>query len=164
MLRKDYILKEEYDFSFDKLPSLRHLDDADYQAEMADIVDEVVAAAREKHGDCPPLGVATILATDSMTRKTPPNPPWFENRRHMVVWDDLSDPEVCNYIDRYLRVSGWLSSSVGKVARRRPQRAVSARLVPAWAAPTAAAHPELGGLIRGSRRCSTTRPRRQHRA
>ncbi len=36
-----------------------------------------------------------------MQRSHIPDPPWFEERRCMVVWDDPGAPEVGEYIDRY---------------------------------------------------------------
>jgi REP element-mobilizing transposase RayT len=92
---------EQADAHFAPLPALSHLSPEAYRAEMAALVEEVVAEARELRAGRPPLGVEAVLATDRMTRSEIPAPPWFEDRRRMVVWDDLKAPEVKAYLERY---------------------------------------------------------------
>ncbi len=87
--------------NFDPLPSLAHLSRAEYAREMARLVEEVVTEAREEREDRAPLGIAAVFATDRMTQKQIPLPPWFEDRRRMVVWDDPRSPEVVAYCRRY---------------------------------------------------------------
>ena len=97
--RADFI--ETYPVSFEKLPAFKDLSDEEYRCFIATLVDEVVHEAKEKRQGKPPLGLEAILATDRMTRSEVPLPPWFEDRRRMVVWDDPKDPEVEAYLRRY---------------------------------------------------------------
>ena len=92
---------ETYPVSFEKLPAFKDLSDEEYRCFIAALVDEVVHEAKEKRQGKPPLGLEAILATDRMTRSEVPLPPWFEDRRRMVVWDDPKDPEVKAYLQRY---------------------------------------------------------------
>jgi len=99
--REDY--REESNATFDPLPAMAHLSPSEYQAEMAKIVAEVEVEARQKRQGKPVLGVAAVLRGDIMQRSELPRPPWFEERRRMIVWDDPGAPEVRAYRDRYWR-------------------------------------------------------------
>ncbi len=99
VVRDDYLVPKE--FSFDRLPVLEHLSDDEYQTHMCDVVERIVEEGRERRGSKPVLGVEMICAMDPLTSSPVPSPPWFENRRRMVVWDDLSHPEVDAYLRRY---------------------------------------------------------------
>jgi hypothetical protein len=97
--KEDYI--EACSFTFDPLTSLAHLSPEDYRGEMKMLVEEVVAEAKEQWGGKPPLGVEAVLATDPMTRSEIPPPPWFEQRRRLIVWDAQLHPDVIAYRERY---------------------------------------------------------------
>ncbi len=87
--------------TFDPLPSMAHLSCEDYRREMVRLVEEVVGEAKAEREGRPPVGVEAVLATDRMTQKKMPLPPWFEDRRRMVFWDDRRSPEVIIYCHRY---------------------------------------------------------------
>lgn len=110
--REDYF--DHHEVRFDKLPAMGHLSDDEYRQEMAVLVDEVVAEGREQRQGREPLGVEAILAADRMTRSEIPLPPWFEDRRRMVVWDEMGDPAVQAYLERY-----WIFQGEFRVASVR---------------------------------------------
>ncbi len=87
--------------TFDPLPSMAHVSREDYRREMAQLVEEVVTEAQRDRAGRPPLGADAVLATDRMTQKGIPLPPWFEDRRRMVVWDNSRTSEVIAYCQRY---------------------------------------------------------------
>jgi hypothetical protein len=86
---------------FDKLPALSDLDDQAYRSMASRLVDEVVAEGRVMRQGRRALGVTAIAKTDRMKRGDVAPPPWFEERRRMIVWDNLRSKDVSAYIDRY---------------------------------------------------------------
>ena len=101
VLRDTYKLPRE--FTFDKLPALSHLNDAAYRETMADFVDEIVAEGIEARDGKEPLGAEAVCAVNRLTPAPVPVPPWFKERKRMVVWDDPTVPEVKEYLGRYWR-------------------------------------------------------------
>ena len=93
--------REDSHATFAPLPSMAQMSEREYRAEMAAMVHEVVAQAREKRQGRPVVGAARVVHGDIMQRTELPPPPWFEQRRRMIVWDDPRAPEVCDYRDRY---------------------------------------------------------------
>jgi REP element-mobilizing transposase RayT len=98
--RRDHT--EDAPLHFDPIPTMAHLSRRSYRAMVAKMVDDIVTEGIQRRG-YDVLGVDAIIATDIMTESAVPSPPWFEQRRRMVVWDDLSDPEVKQYLDNYWR-------------------------------------------------------------
>jgi REP element-mobilizing transposase RayT len=88
-------------FSFDRLPALAHLDDVSYRGEMSRRLDELVVQARRQRGNKRPLGAAAVCAMNPLTSSPVAHPPWFEERRRLIVWDDVRKPEVREYLTRY---------------------------------------------------------------
>jgi len=99
ILRVDF--HESREFTFDKLPALAHLDDDAFRERVRKIVSAIIDEREKAYPDTPPLGVEAICAMDPMTSTEPPKPPWFEERKRMIVWDDPRKPEVADYLDRY---------------------------------------------------------------
>jgi hypothetical protein len=87
--------------TFDPLPAMASLSPAQYRVEMAKLVQEIVDEAQQQRGGRPVAGVAAVLSADISQRSALPGQPWFEDRRRMIVWDDLRDPAVRAYLDRY---------------------------------------------------------------
>lgn len=88
-------------FQFDRLPALDHLSDGEYRAHIQEAVERIVEDGRAARDGKPVLGVEKICAMDPMTSAPVPDPPWFRERLHMIVWDDLNDPDVRDYVARY---------------------------------------------------------------
>lgn len=111
-------------FSFDPLPALAHLSDEAYQREMRILVEELVAE-REQQYDFEPLGPEAVCTASSRESRTVPKPPWFEERRRFIVWDNEEAPRVHEYLDRYwdhqeqyrAAVRAWLDGEVEAQAR-----------------------------------------------
>ena len=97
--RKDF--EKPRTFSFAKLPAFAGLSDAEYQAMVQTLIEEILEERKKEHGDNPALGVHAICAANPRDGRPIPKPEWFEDRRRMVVWDDLRAPEVQSYLRRY---------------------------------------------------------------
>ena len=88
-------------FSFDRLPALADLSDDEYRAHICDVVAHIVDEGRKHRGDKAVLGADKICAMSPLASAPVPRPPWFEERRRMIVWDDFRAPEVRAYLVRY---------------------------------------------------------------
>lgn len=97
--RDEFYLPQE--FAFDRLPVLDHLSADEYRARMREMVDRIVEEGRRRRGDKPVLGAEKVCAVDLLGSSPVPKPPWFEERRRFIVWDDFSNPEVQEYVGRY---------------------------------------------------------------
>ena len=98
------IAREEFthprDFTFDKLPACADWSDEAYRGLMLELVQRVVAERKQRF-EGPALGREAICAVHPLTPHPVPDPPWFEERKHFIAWDDLRVPEVKQYLDRY---------------------------------------------------------------
>jgi REP element-mobilizing transposase RayT len=92
---------EPRSFGFDKLPRWSHLSDDDYHDMARKLVTDVVALREHNHPGKRALGPDAICMATIDTSAPVLPPPWFEQRKHMIVWDDRRDPEVRDYIARY---------------------------------------------------------------
>jgi REP element-mobilizing transposase RayT len=90
-----------YTVEYAKIPAWQHLDDADYRAAIAGLINEVVTEARAARRGQPPLGAKRLCRTSRMTRGESPQPPWYVLRRRMIAWDDPAAPEVRQLKKRY---------------------------------------------------------------
>jgi hypothetical protein len=97
--REDHI--ERYDAVFEPIPCFAHLDPHAYRQHVERIVQAVVDQGFEQRGGSEPIGVDAIINAHPMTRTPLPPPPWFEQRRRMIVWDDRRHPDVVAYTQRY---------------------------------------------------------------
>lgn len=88
-------------FAFDPLPCLAQLPPEEYRTEMRAMVDTIVVDGEVKREGRPALGPAAICAQHPMTSRPVPPPPWYEDRRHLVAWDNPRDPRVLEYGERY---------------------------------------------------------------
>jgi hypothetical protein len=90
-------------FSFDALPALAHLSAESYRAEMARMVDEIVAEARVERSASggKVLGPYAVCEQEPKSSRAVPLPGWFEDRRRMIAWDDPRDQHVKAYLARY---------------------------------------------------------------
>jgi hypothetical protein len=88
------------DFVFDKLPAFADWSDEAYRGLMLEKVEEVVADRKRRFAG-PALGPEAVCAIDPMTKRPVPMPPWFEERRRFIAWDDPKAPEVKEYLGRY---------------------------------------------------------------
>jgi REP element-mobilizing transposase RayT len=99
MCRDAFVLPRE--FTFDKLPAFADMTDAEYRALIATLLAEIVAEGEMLRDGAPPLGAEAVCAMDPKTSAPVPAPPWFEDRKRLVAWDDRSAPEVQEYLERY---------------------------------------------------------------
>ncbi len=97
--REDYL--EPRTFTFNRLPALEDLSDADYRAHVRDLVHEIVLEGRRQRAEKRPLGPAAICAQSPLSSRPVPTQPWFEKRRRLIVWDNPRAPEVKAYLERY---------------------------------------------------------------
>jgi len=98
VLRESYI--EPRKFAFDKLPALADLSGNVYRDRMLELVEQAVSA-RTLRFDGPALGPEAVCAMDTLTSRPVPTPPWFEERKRFIVWDNSNRPEVEEYLARY---------------------------------------------------------------
>jgi REP element-mobilizing transposase RayT len=85
------------------IPAWAHLSIEERQTrarEMVDDIEETEARRRKRQGKRL-LGVEAALAMPRNTRKLPPRPPWYPERRAMIAWGSPRDPEIAAYLDRY---------------------------------------------------------------
>lgn len=120
--RADYA--RERTFSFDQLPALEHLRPEEYRSEVCDILDSIAEQRAVKWGSLPSLGADAVCNMDPRTSSPVPTPPWFEERRRLIVWDKVDAPEVKKYLHRYWTHQAHFRSAAD--AWRREQHAVCA--------------------------------------
>ena len=60
-----------YDIALSKLPTLRHLSDIEYRAQVRVLCDQIVIERREKHAGKAALGVKILTKVDAWKQRTP---------------------------------------------------------------------------------------------
>ena len=97
--RRDYIT--EYSVKLSRLPQWEHLSPEQHQVKIQELLDTIVEEGRKKRRGRRPLGVQRIVSQSRHKRAEIPKPPWFTQRRRMVVWGGLHSPEARDYAERY---------------------------------------------------------------
>jgi hypothetical protein len=92
---------EKYEIRHTPIPPWAGLDPEEFRNRIRALVDEIIEEGRIARAGKPPLGVKAVLAIPRDHTSDLPAQPWFEKRKRMICWGNPSDPEVCEFIDRY---------------------------------------------------------------
>jgi REP element-mobilizing transposase RayT len=93
--------EEPREFNFDKLPALATLDSRSYRQDVIRRIERIRNDARRERGGGRVLGTQAIIRARTRDACTVPLPPWYEERRRLIVWDDRRQDSVRAYLDRY---------------------------------------------------------------
>jgi REP element-mobilizing transposase RayT len=99
--RADYLVN--YNVELSPLPAFEGLSTEASRKAIADILDELrkETITRRAADGSTPVGVRAVKTISRETRVSLPPPPWFEERRRMIVWANLAAPETRAYIRDY---------------------------------------------------------------
>ncbi len=99
--RADYLVN--YNVKLSPLPAFEGLSIEANKKVIADILEELRNETRTRRSSegSTPLGVRAVKAISRETPVSLPQPPWFEERRRMIVWANLNAPETRAYIRDY---------------------------------------------------------------
>ncbi|MEO1480773.1 MAG: hypothetical protein AAFU77_01620 [Myxococcota bacterium] len=84
-----------------RLPVYAGLSTADYRQTMTELRARIIKEGEKARDGKPALGVEKILALPRATIFRMPKPPWFKERKRMIVWSNPSRPETQAYLQRY---------------------------------------------------------------
>ncbi|MEO1481419.1 MAG: hypothetical protein AAFU77_04885 [Myxococcota bacterium] len=92
---------EEVSVEIFRLPVYADLDESAYRHSMTELRERIIMRGKEARAGKPALGVSEVLRMPRTTRFKTPKPPWFTDRRRMIVWSDPNREETRAYLERY---------------------------------------------------------------
>lgn len=84
-----------------RLPAYAELSPQRYRRAMAKLRERIIRHGETLRGGEPAQGVDKVLNLPRSTLFKMPKPPWFRERKKMIVWSDPSHPETRAYLERY---------------------------------------------------------------
>lgn len=97
--KEDYV--DEVIVKLSRLPAFEALDESEYRAWVNEIRARIIRDGEEARGGKPALGVDAVLKLPRTTVFEIPKPPWFEDRKPMIVWSNPNHPETQAYLERF---------------------------------------------------------------
>jgi REP element-mobilizing transposase RayT len=94
---------ERYSVTFSPIPAWADLSATAYRSAVKEVVDGLVARwrASRRARKQKLVGLERLFRTPRRARGPRLQVPWYEERRRMIVWDDLANAAVRGYLDGY---------------------------------------------------------------